>query len=79
MKKELQKLADGPYADIDLNSLRVTLKIVPNRETPSDNGILSIWVNALKKLAYSNGWRREKLLCSKNIAIKEPYPATIDR
>ena len=39
MKKELQELKEGPKANIHLDSIRATLRKVPNWKTPSHDGI----------------------------------------
>ena len=38
METELQRLEEGPEAIINLESLRVTLKKVPNWKTPCNDG-----------------------------------------
>ena len=43
MGKELQCLDEGPEGDIYLESLRTTLKKVPNWKIPGPDGIRGFW------------------------------------
>ena len=48
MKKELQELEEGPEANVHLNSLRATLKKIPNWKTPGHDSIHGFWFKNFK-------------------------------
>ena len=43
MKKELEELREGPEENVHMDSLRVTLKKIPNWKMPDNDSIHGFW------------------------------------
>ena len=44
MGKELERLEEGPKAKIHIDSVRTTLKEIPNWKTPDHDSIHGFWI-----------------------------------